>query len=459
MIDHLCTLNDAFITCLKEWGIENTGEFFAVPMYASIEDIPRQGFKVHLSATVLNCESVVKKVIPYFLQHKIQFKVIKDVYTLVELNKGWLGYSQIGKFITVYPKDTEELKDLVDVLREKTNREYGPTIPTDKKIGDILYYRYGAFYYKDGKKPLLTLPNGQMVEDKKIDPVPSWIEDDPFQQTQDFPTNANLPDQYFIIEQCKKGGKGGVYRILDFQNLPPTTRFMKEATPFGDMETSGIDAVDRMKWETTITKELSRFSSAYPEILKEFSCGEHHFFITEDRGKSLKDILVGKEVLERSTILEIIFQLCHAVHTAHNRNIILRDLSLDNVLWDGQKVSVIDLEYAYRSDGPPLHPIGTPGFSLKRQMDQRFPPLSPLPQHDMYSIGSIWHTLLSPESYVQYIQSNPTTKDMDRAWKRSTLPDDIPLEIKGMIQECMENSCSVTQIISRLTTMKEDLEK
>jgi hypothetical protein len=458
-MENLSTLNESFIRLLNLWKIKNNeGAYFAIPKYASIDDLPEQGFKLHVSATISNCNSVAEKVIPYFLQNEIQFKVVKDIYTLIDLNRGWLGYPQIGKFITIYPKNPNEFKSLAKILIDKTNSEYGPVIPTDKKIGDVLYYRYGSFHYQDGEKPFLTLPNEQVVEDQKINPVPSGI-DDPLRDSPDLISNAELPPHYFITKACRKNGKGGVYQILDFKNLPPVSRYMKESVPYGNVELSGVDAVKRMQWEINLMEELSQLSSAYPKVIDEFNCGEHHFFTVEDRGESLKDILVDKDNLNPPIILDIILQLCLAVQIAHSRDIILRDLSLDNVLWDGTQVSIVDLEFAYRSDGPELSPIGTPGFSIKQQMSDRLSSLDPLPQHDLYSIGAIWHTLLSPSNYLSYLRSNPTYKDIDRAWIRSELPYDIPQKIKGIIHDCMENSCcDLMQVISSIKELKEVLE-
>jgi hypothetical protein len=89
-------LEGMIIECFMKFleSLATRGAFFAIPKYASIDDIPHQGFKLHVSATILNCISVAEKVIPYLMENKIQFKMIKDVDTLIDLNRGWLGYPQ-----------------------------------------------------------------------------------------------------------------------------------------------------------------------------------------------------------------------------------------------------------------------------------------------------------------------------------------------------------------------------
>lgn len=101
---------------------------------------------------------------------------------------------------------------------------------------------------------------------------------------------------------------------------------------------------------------------------------------------------------------------------------------------NGKQVTLIDLEYSYRPDGPPLSSIGTPGFSLKEQMNLRITPEIPSATNDIYSIGAIWHTLLSPDSYIKFI-----TQKMDKsnAWERSDLPKKCSDEIRRIIERCL----------------------
>ena len=62
--------------------------------------MPKQGFKLHVSATIVNAVSVAKQVVPYLLEKRVNFKIIKNLYVLADMNRGTHGFSQIGKFIT-----------------------------------------------------------------------------------------------------------------------------------------------------------------------------------------------------------------------------------------------------------------------------------------------------------------------------------------------------------------------
>jgi serine/threonine-protein kinase len=158
--------------------------------------------------------------------------------------------------------------------------------------------------------------------------------------------------------------------------------------------------------------------------------------------KTLRHHLLERGAFDCSTVLKIGLQLCSGVKQAHLRNIILRDLSLENVLWDGEKIAIIDLEYAYRSDGPPLDHIGTPGFSLMRQMDIRYKPLKPIPSHDIYSIGAILYTLLAPTSYLEFlniIKKSYNEDNLQKAWERSALPNEVPSGLVEILERCLSS--------------------
>src|ERR1700738_877760 len=65
----------------------------------------KQGWKLHVSATVKSAEDVLLAVLPVLLSAKVTFKVALSPAHLADLNDGRGGLSQVGKFVTVYPRN------------------------------------------------------------------------------------------------------------------------------------------------------------------------------------------------------------------------------------------------------------------------------------------------------------------------------------------------------------------
>ncbi|MGH8938827.1 MAG: hypothetical protein ACRDV2_05705, partial [Actinomycetes bacterium] len=62
-----------------------------------------QGWKLHISAILPDALTVLDSVLPLLKREGVSAKVAGSLDVLAELNEGWRGPSQIGKFVTVYP--------------------------------------------------------------------------------------------------------------------------------------------------------------------------------------------------------------------------------------------------------------------------------------------------------------------------------------------------------------------
>lgn len=66
---------------------------------------PDQGWKLHVSATILTANRVLGAVAPYLKSPGALFKAPRSLEELDKINSGLhYGYSQVGKFIAVYPR-------------------------------------------------------------------------------------------------------------------------------------------------------------------------------------------------------------------------------------------------------------------------------------------------------------------------------------------------------------------
>src|SRR5712664_543759 len=105
----------------------------------------KQGWKLHLSATILSANQVFLAVAPYLRRQGVLFKAPHSLRELQKLNSGLhYGYCQVGKFITVYPRSIEEALRLARRVHHLTRGQPGPTVPFDSKFraqGSV-YYRF-----------------------------------------------------------------------------------------------------------------------------------------------------------------------------------------------------------------------------------------------------------------------------------------------------------------------------
>jgi hypothetical protein len=76
-------------------------------------DDPFQGWKLHVSATILTACRIFRLIAPYLKRRDILFKAPKSLAELYKLNCGiYYGFSQIGKFVTIYPQSVEAAADI-----------------------------------------------------------------------------------------------------------------------------------------------------------------------------------------------------------------------------------------------------------------------------------------------------------------------------------------------------------
>jgi len=108
------------------------------------EDLPDQGWKIHVSAQPGTAVSVLERTSDYCFEHGLTFKFIRSPHMLFHRNNKYGDRSASGKFITIYPTE-EQLERTLDELDEVLAGEPGPYILSDLRFRDgPLYVRYGG---------------------------------------------------------------------------------------------------------------------------------------------------------------------------------------------------------------------------------------------------------------------------------------------------------------------------
>ena len=376
--------------------------------------LPDQGWKVHVSATLANGDSILKRVARIALTNKVPFKfaVDRNILSLISSKKWNRGSS--GKFITLYPLDLPGFESLLDQLYEELREEEGPYILSDKRYKDcrVLYYRYGGIKRVTrtdliGRKiPVLISPQGEEIPDNRTPyfAPPPWAADPfPPQEPESEETTLNN-GRYLVKKAFAFSNSGGVYLAEDRTTGKDVV--IKEARPHTLMDGRGNDAIKLLKKEQEILEEIADTGIA-PKPLESFYDWEN-FFLAEEfvDGLDVREIMLTRSTIMRlkpslsetrefyEVYRKVFKSFAEAVAVLHERGIVFGDLSANNIKIDPATYAVrlIDFEGALRARVDQPTYLYTPGFrnSLKVRKS------NPTMEDDLYGLAAIMFYTIFP---------------------------------------------------------------
>ena len=108
--------------------------------------LPKQGWKIHVSAGLDNASRVLKATFDYCVERRIPFKYLPTISVVLARNSKYAPREGSGKLITIYPKGIEQLEQILTELSKTLHGEHGAYILSDLRYGKgPLYVRYGGF--------------------------------------------------------------------------------------------------------------------------------------------------------------------------------------------------------------------------------------------------------------------------------------------------------------------------
>ncbi|WP_026679327.1 protein kinase domain-containing protein [Fictibacillus gelatini] len=367
---------------------------------------PDQGWKLHLSATVLSACHLFEKVAPFLSDLGVLFKAPHSMLELKRLNSGlYYGFNQVGKFLTIYPRTDQEAVWLANELHIMTNSFPGPAVPYDIPFieGSRVHYRYGAFRNMemediDGNLiPALRTPEGQFVPDLRGPgaAVPSWVKN-PFQKEPKENLRrplSPLQTMTLVYEAISQRGKGGVYRALDLSVSPARLCILKEGRKYGETEFDNRDGYWRVKHETEVLQSLAYNSVNVPQVYTTFEEGGNYYLAMEEvEGTNLQSLLDEKLPTEKA--LNYSIQLAKLLDDIHSAGWVWRDCKPMNVIvTKDHYLRPIDFEGACPVESPDSLEWGTQGY-VPPEYGRPFDGKSQLPE-DLYALGATMHQLFS----------------------------------------------------------------
>ncbi len=329
-----------------------------------------QGWKIHISATILTACEVLAIVGPYLKERDLAFKAPATLEDLSRLNSGlWPGYGQVGKFVTVYPSDERAFREIVPALFEMLPRRVpAPAVPFDLRFRESnIYYRYGSFSSNRNEPARIQLPGGTFVKDDRSIAKPDWVGHPlPEEIVGTEAGDSPLATRYRVFRSITQRGKGGVYEAIDLEPDPPRVRILKEGRRNGETDWDGRDGWSRMENEKLVLQELGDLGIEVPGVLDSFDVGDQSYLVLEKiEGRDLFKLLAGRK--RRLPIRETLYickQIARLVARIHAAKWVWRDCKPANLFLTPEKtVRPIDFEGACRIGDRELVPWSTPNYA------------------------------------------------------------------------------------------------
>jgi serine/threonine protein kinase len=376
---------------------------------------PSQGWKLHVSATVLEACDLFEKVLPFLNSQDVLFKAPATLDDLVDLNRGLrYGYHQVGKFITVYPIGDKQAVRLARSLHKLTKEFFPVPVPFDEQFApeSSVHYRYGAFSLveiagENGETySAIENSSGELVPDDRRKAVPDWVQN-PLPKNHSGEKNfagTPLDTTYRIFRAITQRGKGGTYEAIDLSGKFPRLCIIKEGRQNGELGWNGQDGAFLVRNEFEVLNILKEKYNGVPEVFSSFEVHGNFYFAMECvDGNSLKDIMnVRRRRFSIRRVLDIAVKIAGVIEKIHKAGWVWNDCKPANlIVTKTGSLRPVDFENAHPINQNELFDWRSIGFS--RPKDN---PDKPGGQFaDFFALGAVIYFLLTGKLYDEV---NPT---------------------------------------------------
>ena len=436
---------------------------------------PDQGWKIHLSATPAHAPAILATAASILVKRGVPFKFVADKLLLsLSLGKRW-SRGAAGKFMAIYPNGPEQCAELLEELHQATIGFNGPYILSDRRYKEskVVYYRYGGLrgtrrIDADGNKSLVILDqDGQYVKDERTPffNLPAGVVD-PFQDAEamdDGGEDGTLKGGRYKIESVLAfSNSGGVYLATDRHSDKRVV--IKEARPFTNVSTRGLDAVQLLKKEHRILANLNGLDIA-PQAIDYFFDWEHAYLVEDylEGARDFRSYMSGVSLTLRTRparedahrffdrYCEVFRQLVAIMQELHRRHIVFGDLSMANVMVtrneedDSIKVRLIDFEGAHEAQVDLAAHLFTPGFGSEEFSARGVSVM----EDDLYALGSLMLAGLFPMNTLLTLDRSAHKRFLDAITTDFGLPPQLRATIEGLMAK-REERITLEQVAQAL---------
>jgi Protein kinase domain len=372
--------------------------FWRYNTISGVAKLPHAGWKIHVSATVLNACDTLERVASVLDRNTALAKCPASLSNVVSLNQGIAhSYSQVGKIFTIYTKSTTHFQDIAQDLVSTTSDCSGwPDVPFERRIraDRPIFYRYGVLdpFADASVGPWkIRSPTGEMVDDLRSQVgVPSWVID-PFHMGSQprFGKDPPRSPTFVAFDALSQRGKGGVYLAIDLKAVPPRLCVMKEGRAHGETDFDGVDGRRRVLDEAHALCALQELR-LIPRVsgIEELD-GNVYLKLTPFAGVALTGAVARR--MSGNHLRTICIALTKAVSDVHEAGWIWSDCKPANILFCGHtSLYLLDFEGACEIGAPGPAGYGTPGYAPPRHQDSESKANI---ADDIFALGVVLHEL------------------------------------------------------------------
>jgi len=429
-------------------------------IYNDLEGV-QQGWKLHISAEPLSAETVLHRVVPLLLEAKTSFKLLGSSEELAAFNQGTYGLSQIGKFITIYPRTDQAGVQLAKLIDQATADLSGPSVLSDHPLhsGSLVHYRYGGFHNDQYMQelsgsvlPVIKTPDNTFVPDKRNPyySAPLWTTD-PFVAAGiaiDMPHQRQrlYEGRYLITHTISVSPMHAVYLAMDLHSL--SSCIMKGPGLAWEHAALNTDVDQALRNEAHVLS-LLKTHARVPKLYACLEHNEHPLLVMEDiQGETLTDavntqVRSGQQILVRQAV-SWAKELAEVLNEIHTHELVHADVKPSNVLIDANgHIHLIDFELTRKQGYQYPCNYGTKGYTSPERRGGL--PLSIT--DDIYGFGAVLYFIVTG--------ADPSLAPQENALLNR--PPECFSEAGGTLKEIIER-CLHGQVGQRYTSLTEVLQ-
>lgn len=426
-------------------------------------DDPEQGWKLHISATILNAIEVLEAVAPFLKSRNVFYKAPDSLLELQKLNAGiFYDYTQIGKFITIYPQSDKDSVWLAESLHQLTCKFSAPKVPFETvfKPESNVFYRYGAFKINllknvEGNDVLAMCDEtGKLIPDLRGANVapPSGVSNPfPIELPNLHDSDSPLKKHFKIFRALSQRGKGGVYQGIDLSGKSPRSCLLKEGRKNGETEWNGRDGFWRVKHEAAVLDILRAADINVPKIYSAFEAENNFYLATEFiEGDNLHFYLKKRRRrMKISRVINLAIQLAGIIKRIHAAGWLWRDCKPANLmLTKNGELRPVDFEGACLIDKPDFTAWSTLKAFAENRNEEIFNQTSEVV--DLYALGAIIYLLIEGELPPIKVKKNLRIS-------RNNLPPKVKSLIAKLLNPQAAKKINAVEVEKKLQEARKDL--